>query len=214
MRKIDLTGKIFTKLTAIREVGRSRHGNVLWECSCCCGTIVTVRSCDLKSGNTKSCGCHNKETRLKNSVTHGKSKTPEYRTWKSMRQRCESKNNSGYHKYGARGIGVCSRWSRFENFYLDMGEKPTPNHSIERINNDGDYRPGNCKWATKTEQVRNQRPRNTNTSGVRGVIWYKPYKKWVVTICNNYKHHHIGYFDNLGQAISARKGAEARYWNV
>lgn len=99
----------------------------------------------------KSCGC------LKGNLKHGMSGTKTYASWAQMKTRCLNINASGYKYYGSRGIKVCKRWLKFENFYADMGDKPTPSHSIERRNNNGDYEPGNCKWATISEQNNNKR---------------------------------------------------------
>ena len=151
----DITGRVFSRLTVISYAGR--RPNSAWLCLCECGTRVTVLSNKLKTGHTKSCGCLQSDSRYLN-VTHGLSGTTEYKIWLQMRARCENKGNTGYQNYGARGIRVCDRWRvSFENFYADMGPRPSPNHSIDRINNDGDYELGNCRWATQKEQSRNTR---------------------------------------------------------
>jgi hypothetical protein len=128
---------------------------VQWKCRCDCGGYLTVRAANLSSGNTNSCGCWKREFRRANE-THGMKGTRTYGIWNQMKQRCSNANVPNFHLYGGRGISVCNRWHQFENFYADMGPCP-PGRSLERINNDGNYEPGNCRWATKKEQGRNKR---------------------------------------------------------
>lgn len=155
-RVIDLTGKKFNRLTVLQRTGTSNDGQALWECLCDCGNKKTVRSYCLTKGNTQSCGCFHREQSKKNHTTHGMSKTKIYRIWGGILTRCSNKNNRAYKYYGARGIRVCKRWLKFENFYKDMGDPPK-GLTLERINNEGDYKPSNCKWATWIEQKRNTR---------------------------------------------------------
>lgn len=109
---------------------------------------------DLKKGHTSSCGCLRRETLR----THGLSRSvPEYCVWECMIARCRNPSRSWFHLYGGRGISVCERWLNFENFLADMGPRPTPDHSLDRVNNDGNYEPGNCRWATRIEQANNTR---------------------------------------------------------
>ncbi len=131
-------------------------------CMCDCGKNIDVRLRSLRQGNTKSCGCYSivvqKENAIKRNTTHNLSKTSEYKTWRSMKHRCFNSNNKHYRHYGGRGITVCERWSEsFINFYNDMGPKPTPLHSIDRIDVNGNYEPSNCKWSTASEQQKNKR---------------------------------------------------------
>lgn len=124
---------------------------------CTCGKEKGVLVTGLRSGRSNSCGCLNREVLRTRSQTHGMSTDPIYAVWNSMLGRCYREGDSNFKNYGARGIKVCERWHTFENFLADMGERPTEKHSIERKDNDGDYEPGNCKWATKKEQARNTR---------------------------------------------------------
>ena len=121
-------------------------------CRCRCGNKKTVQLWHLRSGHTTSCGCE----KTRKSITHGKSNTPEIRTWQGMKQRCLNINNNRYKDYGGRGIKVCKRWLKFENFYKDMGERPKGT-TLDRIDNNGNYEPSNCRWATPEQQYSNMR---------------------------------------------------------
>lgn len=155
---IDLRGKKFGRLTVL-DLGRERRkcdGGVKWVCRCKCGNHKTVSAVDLKNGRVKSCKCLTRELVTKRNRTHGMTKTRIYNTWASMLQRCNNPNNLDYEGYGARGIKVCRRWMKFENFVKDMGERPT-GKSLDRIDNSKGYSPRNCKWSDNKEQARNRR---------------------------------------------------------
>lgn len=155
----NLVGKHFGKLTVVEWAGKSEIGTKgdkrdFWICECDCKdplyTPLTVEVASLTSGNTKSCGCKSRK--------HMQSNHPLYWRWLNMIRRCYDSNDAAYKRYGARGITVCDRWrENFVNFHTDMGEPPTENHSIDRINNDLGYSPENCRWATPKEQGRNTR---------------------------------------------------------
>lgn len=156
----DLTGKTFGRLVVGSfDSLRSPHG-AFWNCRCICGGSVTVRADTLKSGFSQSCGCLAREVASRCHLKHGhwrggtSSKT--YKSWNGMHSRCSNPKSIGYADYGGRGIRVCERWRSFENFLTDMGEAPQ-GMSIDRINNDGDYEPSNCRWATMAMQNRNSR---------------------------------------------------------
>lgn len=162
---IDLTGRIFGRLTVIgKSAVQDRLRRPKWLCKCECGNSSDVMGEKLRKGRTKSCGCLQREfvRDALNRTTHGHARenatTPEYRAWQSMRVRCGRKSDKGYPTWGGRGIKVCERWqSSFEAFLGDMGLRPSPVHSLDRKDNDGNYEPGNCRWALPEEQCANRR---------------------------------------------------------
>ena len=153
----NLTGCRFGRLVVLFPVGKDKRGAILWKCQCNCGQECVVRSDCLLCGETRSCGCLQKEIRVTSSRTHGMCHSPEYHAWHDILQRCKNPDCKSFPDYGGRGIKVCKRWNSFENFYEDMRDRPE-GKSIDRINNNGDYEPGNCKWSTPHEQMMNRRP--------------------------------------------------------
>jgi hypothetical protein len=153
-------GNDFGRLTVLEIAGINSHGGSLWRCHCTCGNDVVVSREHLVTGDAKSCGCFYRDTRgqQRGHTTHGMYKTPTYWSWVGMRQRCTYPGNVKWADYGGRGITVCERWlNSFAEFLADMGVRP-PGMTLDRFpNNDGNYEPGNCRWATRSEQRKNQR---------------------------------------------------------
>lgn len=152
----DLSNKNFGRLTVLRRAENSKHGAARWDVRCVCGAVKTVRTDQLTAGNTVSCGCYLREVTRARTTTHGKTKSFEYGVWSAMKKRCSNPNHPRYHRYGGRGIHVCERWLQFEAFIEDMGVCPIANGSIERVDNDAGYGPGNCVWLPKAEQSKNR----------------------------------------------------------
>lgn len=168
MRKISRVARVYGRLLVLREVDGG------WDCQCGCGNVVTVADSDIWSEGNKPCRCSSinvprkpeakKTTQRKPLQTHGMSKTPEYKTWQSIKERCYNTNHKHWLYYGGRGITMCSRWrDSFLAFLNDMGKRPGPEYSIDRIDGDESYFPENCRWATPVQQANNRKKRR---------VWY------------------------------------------
>lgn len=155
---IDELSNKYGGLTVLaRAKGKGSRGDAYWRCLCSCGNEKVVRGDSLRSGSTMSCGCLRNVTQSINNLKHGKTRSAEYRAWLCMKGRCSNPNMTGYHRYGGRGITFDPSWSVFENFYRDMGVKPSVKHSLDRLDNNLGYSKENCRWATSSQQNNNRR---------------------------------------------------------
>lgn len=152
----DITGQKFGKLTVVCFAG-VLSGNSRWKCACECGGSTISHIGSLRRGEAKSCGCLRSEKSKLQFTSHGMSHTKIHRIWRAMIERCYNAHCKGYPNYGGRGITVSDEWLEFSNFYADMGDRPSPKHSIERNDVDGNYCKDNCRWATMVEQQNNRR---------------------------------------------------------
>ena len=185
--RINPIGKVYGRLTVTSAAGikvsPSGRRRSLWFCLCECGGSTTISSKVLAEGSSRSCGCLQKD-RVSSAVsTHRLSKSKMYKVWTAMKQRCHNPNDANFHRYGARGISVCQRWKEsFSDFLSDVGESPQPGMSLDRINNDLGYEPGNVRWATATEQLSNTRRSIRIEHNGRTLSL----KQWSVELCMAY----------------------------
>lgn len=152
-------GQKYSRLLAIEFSHVGKHREAHWKFRCDCGNEIVTFANAVRTGQSKSCGCTRTEAKIK----HGRAGTPVYVTWGNMLRRCYDERSRSYGYYGGRGITVCERWKTFENFLQDMGGRPGNEYSIDRIDNDGNYEPGNCRWSTAKQQAMNRRPKGSLT---------------------------------------------------
>lgn len=211
-RKVDLTGHVFGRLTVLEDSGRrgSGGGAVMWRCACSCGAVIVTKSSSLRAGVSQSCGCLNREisSRLtaerntKHGHCAGGKASTEYAVWAGMWQRCTDCNVDSYVDYGGRGISVCERWADFNAFLADMGPRPDRDHSLDRIDLNGNYEPGNCRWADRSTQGTNRRVGRNNTSGFRGISVDR-HGMYRAEIMKHKQSYYLGAFETVDEARSA-----------
>ena len=202
--------KVLEYLGARRVKDQKRH---FYSCLCECGKVVELNYNKLQTGNNTSCGCMISVRSRERMTTHGLGNSPEYTVWAGMKARCYNPKHKDYKSYGARGIGVSESWaSDFENFYIDMGPRPSNKHTLERKDPYQDYSKENCFWTDDNSlQSFNTKIRKTNKSGRTGVSQLNS-GRWTASICYKYKVYYLGSFDSYEEAVDAREKAEVEYF--
>lgn len=208
----NIAGLKFGRLLAISHSGFDKHRNALWNCVCDCGKQTVANGNRMRTGRVKSCGCLVAETsRVLNLIhghasTLGNSKSPTYRTWRSMINRCYREKEDSYRYYGGKGITVCQKWREsFSAFLMDMGERPD-GCTIGRIRSEDNYEPGNCRWSDAKTQASNKGMQKNNTSGYKNVIWRK--NRWLVLLQIDGEKKYFGSFTDVD--LAGKVAGEAR----
>lgn len=205
-------GEIYNRLKILEFHGKDKHGRKLFKCKCLgCGNDTIKKGTQVKNGYVKSCGCMRDEKFKQVTTKHGLSKSPLYKKWLAMKARCNNPSTTNYYRYGGRGIKVCERWNdSFEAFYNDLNKTYFDGAELDRIDNDGNYDPDNCRWVTHKENS-NNRKKYSNKTGYTGVYYKHHINKYVAYFYVNRKQIHVGSFETPQEASKAREQAILKY---
>lgn len=209
----DLSGSRYGRLLVMKRVTNSPAGKTRWQCVCDCGEQVEVVGSNLRRGTTTSCGCAQREAVGSLSKTHGMSTHPLYKVWLGQRNRCRNPNSHKWSAYGGRGIRFAEVWDDFSvwlEYVLALPFYGDPKRSLDRIDNDGNYEPGNLRWATASEQASNRRKKSSSRSTSPGVTWSSSHQKWRVRTRKG--RHHVGLYATEQEAIAVARTVGWASW--